>query len=869
MQFLRKKNNKNQSKLALSGKKKESPPRPSLEEHRSSSGNVVTTTESKIPSSNNTILTEYLRPDNTTYTISRNGSNNSSSIISKEHTSFNSSKSSSPKSVDIYDTFIESQDKTDSEILTHNNDIDVINDLSLDDNIKKIPHDLSKHEKMLLKPCFSKKNKTPAPSPIKPTLSEEAILYNNTNNNSHVVDRNPTSTDIHNSSKKKKHKKHKHKDKGPISLAILTEKGIMIKSRKPTSSEFSEMEIGRMSDEFSNSRVSISSTATSFRSSVDNNSSFETASLISCVTCLSDDIDDDDSSSSTNSLDGKSIQSYSTIETDINRNKKNSNNYSSMNGQFPTNTVISYDRILNAEAVENEDKIKRLPIQMSRLPNQHIIEITFAKPTRHDVKPKSLTLVIANNGTKEEVIEEILAKSYRNSKRNRRVLVIINPFGGKKNAKKIFKKKARPLLLASNFKIDVAYTKYPCHAVDIVKKMDINKYDTIACASGDGIPHEVINGLFQRTDRVDAFNKLAITQIPCGSGNAMSVSCHWTNNPSYATLFLIKSVEKRIDVMCCNQPSTRSTYPRLSFLSQTYGIIAESDINTEFIRWMGPARFELGVAFNILQRKKYPCDIYVKYHAKSKNDLKSHYLKYKKKIEDSDVDILEKPELIEPEIRYIGDDDTASDETSISNNSRSNLDLTNEITIQDESQPTEEDINNYVTEDDFEIKYKYEDGIPADWERIDPNIANNLGIFYSGKMPYVAADTKFFPAALPADGCMDMVITDSRTPVTRMVPILLALDKGSHVLQPEVLHSKIVAYRLIPKKSDKEIRTGTSKEGTPDSDDSFEEYSSPNGLYSIDGEKFPLEPLQVEIMPKLCKTLLRDGKYVDTQFDKM
>ncbi|SMN18904.1 similar to Saccharomyces cerevisiae YOR171C LCB4 Sphingoid long-chain base kinase [Maudiozyma saulgeensis] len=715
---------------------------------------------------------------------------------------------------------------------------------------------------MLLPSHISKKDTTQSQLP----LDDDTILYNNTNSNSHLnYLRN--SNDIHSAQKKKR--KHKHKDKGPISLAILTEKGIMIKSRKPTTSELSERELVRMSKEFSASRTSMSSNATSFRSSMDNDSSFETASLISCVTCLSDDGDDDTSSNS--SVDTNSDQSHKS-KTDIKNSKRNSNNYSSMNGQFPTNTVISYDRILNAETVENEERIKILPAQLSRLPNQHIIEITFAKPTRHDVKPKSLTLVIENSGTKQEVIEEILSRSYRNSKRQRSILVIINPFGGKKNAKKIFKKKAKPLLLASNFKIDVVYTKYPCHAVDIVKNINIEKYDTIACASGDGIPHEVINGLFQRPDRVEAFNKLAITEIPCGSGNAMSVSCHWTNNPSYATLFLIKSVEKRIDIMCCSQPSTRSEYPRLSFLSQTYGIIAESDINTEFIRWMGPARFELGVAFNILQRKKYPCDIYVKYHAKSKNDLKSHYLKYKRQLEDSEVDILEKPELIEPEIRYIGDDeyesDMESDETSMSN-TPGNLELNNEITIQDDQGSNEPDINNFVMESDFQTKYKFENGVPDDWERIDPHVTNNLGIFYSGKMPYVAADTKFFPAALPADGCMDMVITDSRTPFTRMVPILLALDKGSHVLQPEVLHSKIVAYRLIPKNSDKEINNNNFVEATSDSSGSFDDIPSPNGLYSIDGEKFPLAPLQVEIMPKLCKTLLRDGKYVDTQFDKM
>lgn len=119
--------------------------------------------------------------------------------------------------------------------------------------------------------------------------------------------------------------------------------------------------------------------------------------------------------------------------------------------------------------------------------------------------------------------------------------------------------------MESGCKIEIAYTKYARHAIDIAKDLDISKYDTIACASGDGIPYEVINGLYRRPDRVDAFNKLAVTQLPCGSGNAMSISCHWTNNPSYAALCLVKSIETRIDLMCCSQPSYMNEWPRLSF----------------------------------------------------------------------------------------------------------------------------------------------------------------------------------------------------------------------------------------------------------------------------------------------------------------
>ncbi|EJS41666.1 lcb4p [Saccharomyces arboricola H-6] len=457
--------------------------------------------------------------------------------------------------------------------------------------------------------------------------------------------------------------------------------------------------------------------------------------------------------------------------------------------------------------------------------NQHLIDLTFAVPKGHDVVPQKLRLLIDHVSKKTRtnskgqsvtfgVVEEILEKSYENSKRNRSILVIINPHGGKGTAKTLFLTKARPILIESGCKIEIAYTKYARHAIDIAKDLDISKYDTIACASGDGIPYEVINGLYRRPDRVEAFNKLAVTQLPCGSGNAMSISCHWTNNPSYAALCLVKSIETRIDLMCCSQPSYMNEWPRLSFLSQTYGVIAESDINTEFIRWMGPIRFNLGVAFNIFQGKKYPCEVFVKYAAKSKKELKVHFLENK----DKNTGCL----TFEPNLHP----NSSSDLVSKNNNNTKN-----------ELSP------NFLTEDNFRLRYPMTEPVPSDWEKMDSDLTDNLTIFYTGKMPYIAKDTKFFPAALPADGTIDLVITDARIPVTKMTPILLSLDKGSHVLEPEVVHSKIVAYKIIPK-----VKTG---------------------LFSVDGEKFPLEPLQVEIMPMLCKTLLRNGRYIDTEFETM
>ncbi|QLQ82179.1 hypothetical protein HG537_0G04340 [Torulaspora globosa] len=623
--------------------------------------------------------------------------------------------------------------------------------------------------------------------------------------------------------------------------ATLTDDGIMITSQGISLA----------------SRASNSEAFLEGQNNASDTSFFETESLVSCVTCLSDNYSSEQRDRFNLSSPSKRLSGSSNNLGD------HEASYASVAGQMLVNTVIPYGRILHAEYVnnpkgylDNTDTVKASDTssshsssnskdsdnQVTTTTTDHkdrfltvgrknnevnanandktkkrskngepkFVEITFAKPRRHDIVPKRLILSISfpSSSPNMDIVEEILKRSYKNARRQRSILVIINPFGGKRKAKKLFMSKCKPILLASKCSIDTAYTKYNKHAVDIAREVDIDKYDTIACASGDGIPYEVINGLFQRPDRAEAFNKLAVTQLPCGSGNAMSVSCHWTNNPSYAALCLVKSVEARIDLMCCSQPSYYKEFPRLSFLSQTYGVIAESDINTEFIRWMGPARFELGVAFNVLQRKKYPCEIYVKYAAKLKNDLKVHYLEHK---------------------------------------NRASLRFENELERNQDHDGPESDSHSVdadkITEKDFKLKYPLDDPVPADWERIDPNLTDNLGIFYTGKMPYIAADTKFFPAALPADGSMDLVITDARTPVTRMAPILLGLDKGSHVLQPEVIHSKILAYRLVPKIT--------------------------NSLFSVDGEKFPLEPLQVEVMPRLCKTLLRNGSYVDTDFDSM
>ncbi|CCF59294.1 hypothetical protein KAFR_0G02620 [Kazachstania africana CBS 2517] len=511
------------------------------------------------------------------------------------------------------------------------------------------------------------------------------------------------------------------------------------------------------------------------------------ARYLNTASIESDDDDDDDDDpndqlmntvsqvySSTNSL-SSGIQKNNYTASDENQNGKKTKTSSS---QEQANTIIDISTI----SLSNS--------------NDKIIEITFISSHNNNLIPKKINVLIDYlPSTSTNIVEQILLKSYPNlgKDRNKSLLIIINPHGGKGKALKLFQEHVEPILKLTFFKFEVKLTEYHRHAMQIARKLDLDKFDTIVCASGDGIPYEVINGLYQRTDRSNAFNKLCVTQLPCGSGNAMSISCHGTGNPSHATLSLLKSQETRIDIMSCSQQKENDCTTNLSFLSQTCGCIAESDINTEFIRWMGPIRFDLGVAYNVFQSKKFPCDIYVKYAVKDKEHLKDFYI----------------------------------------NN------------LQD-SQGNKKNIkSNVITENDFALKYPLDCPIPHDWEKLDSNVTENLSIFYIGKMPYISNNVNFFPAALPNDGTMDLVVTNTTTPVSRMTSILLSLDKGTHLSQTEVLYSKIVAYKIVPK--------------------------SPNNknVFSIDGERFNYEPLQVEIIPGLVKTLLKDGRFKDSNFESM
>lgn len=106
-------------------------------------------------------------------------------------------------------------------------------------------------------------------------------------------------------------------------------------------------------------------------------------------------------------------------------------------------------------------------------------------------------------------------------------------------------------------------------------------------------------------------------------------------------------------------------------------------------------------------------------------------------------------------------------------------------------------------------------------------------------MPYMAPDAKFFNAALPADGCMDLVTVNGDLAPIPATKTLMAVESDKYFDQTHVSYKKLVAYRIIPR-------------------------DQKTGYISVDGEKIAFEAFQAEIHQGLGRVISKKGVFEAT-----
>lgn len=392
--------------------------------------------------------------------------------------------------------------------------------------------------------------------------------------------------------------------------------------------------------------------------------------------------------------------------------------------------------------------VRKIPLYEVLSVSSSASQVTISCIRRHHSKRpiKTLILDVDNQERRDAFVEAVWSGAYANVQQRKRVIVLLNPFGGSGKAKHIWQNIVKHILEAAQYSIHLEETRYAGHAADIARKLVLADYDAVICVSGDGLGHEVLNGFSRREDAIEAL-KMPLAFVPAGSGNAAARSLYNTQDHVECVLAIVKGICTPIDLLSITQGTSRY----LSYLSTSFGVIADADLGTEHLRWMGQARFTYGVVRRILSRTKYPCKLSLSIVCDDKSIIKKGYMEARS---------------------------TSSGLAS---------------TDARDHKPT------YASGKLPPLKYgTVNDPIPENWIT---HSFPKMGTFYTGLMPYMSSTACFFPTATPASGLIDVLYIQADIPFFSAINTVGAVDSAKHFDSEHCYYARCDAFRLTPEKT--------------------------------------------------------------------
>lgn len=96
--------------------------------------------------------------------------------------------------------------------------------------------------------------------------------------------------------------------------------------------------------------------------------------------------------------------------------------------------------------------------------------------------------------------------------------------------------------------VDLALTDYPGHASEIAAQASMQRYSTLIALGGDGLIHEVVNGLMRLPEQ----QRPVLGVIPAGSGNDYARTLNMSESIPDAVVQFLDASPYRMDIGCCN-----------------------------------------------------------------------------------------------------------------------------------------------------------------------------------------------------------------------------------------------------------------------------------------------------------------------------
>jgi len=204
-------------------------------------------------------------------------------------------------------------------------------------------------------------------------------------------------------------------------------------------------------------------------------------------------------------------------------------------------------------------------------------------------------------------------------------LVVINPFSGTAKSHSIYKSTVRKMLVECGVEHDLFVTRYAGHASERMQEdyrssndddnggavemeeegTDVAEYDGVVAMGGDGILYEMMQTLWTRTDSEELMDRLRVGIVGCGTSNGLAKGLLYRSGEKYdaleSTFLICKGNTSKMDL---SSYQTR-TKQYISFLTYSWALIADIDIESECLRFAGVLRHDIWALWRVINLKRY------------------------------------------------------------------------------------------------------------------------------------------------------------------------------------------------------------------------------------------------------------------------
>ncbi|EER02742.1 sphingosine kinase, putative [Perkinsus marinus ATCC 50983] len=190
--------------------------------------------------------------------------------------------------------------------------------------------------------------------------------------------------------------------------------------------------------------------------------------------------------------------------------------------------------VLGAKKVENEDgKAGSFRLDFWVCPQQYL------EPSVRELK--QVRLAFESDEARTEWYETLRAKQAAG-----KVLVFVNPYGGKRIARELFRKFLKPMFAIADVEYDKVETTHRMHIEEDCERLNVDRYRMVIVIGGDGTVDEAVNGLSRNPDPRARF--VPVGQLPGGTANALA-EVRGVANPLTASFYSAKGSYRPLDVM--------------------------------------------------------------------------------------------------------------------------------------------------------------------------------------------------------------------------------------------------------------------------------------------------------------------------------